>query len=254
MATLAGINETQSLAYDTEQAQPEVSTTGKKKPSRDSFQLSHHAADRALKIKPPERKKRQRKRANPGFGIVFLNILTAVASYATDASMECWPAVPTIAADTGYAERLVSYALAQFEKAGIFNRKERYEQSTKYLWIRSDRKPGYTVVNRKWWNENADLGEGRGLFVAIHAALDGKSVVIDTKLDSVRLFGVSRSKLYRLLPLLKAKGMVVTQSLKHGTLVKVVVSQWVANESKNPARHIKESRPSTSKVLLHKSK
>src|ERR1035438_2034333 len=87
-------------------------------PSKDSFQLSHYAVERVLHIPPPNRKNRKRKR-NHGFGIVALNVLVAIASYATDATMQCWPSVPAIARDTGYSEQLVSYVITQIEKAGI---------------------------------------------------------------------------------------------------------------------------------------
>jgi hypothetical protein len=221
VATPAGT--TQSAAQQAEQSSKQTRPSTS---STDSFRLPHHVVERTLRIKPPERRNRKRKRKNHGFGIVVVNILVSVASYATDATMQCYPSVPTVARDTGYSERLVSYVLAQFEKVGIFERKERWKQSTVYTWIRSDAQSGYTIVNRKWWEGNADLGEGRGLFVQLHALADGKPLTINLTTESSSRLGTSRTKVYGLLPALKAKDMVETMPLRGGaTEVQVRVSQ-----------------------------
>jgi hypothetical protein len=236
-----------------------TSQTSKQKthqPSKDSFRLPHYAVERAKHIDPPSRKGRVRKRKNHGFGIVAVNILGAIASYATDATMECWPAVPAIARDTGYSERLISYCLSQFEKIGIFNRKERYKQSNTYTWIRSDAS-GYTILNRKWWQQHAHLGEGRGLFIILHAVEDGRAFTMKVKKECLPMLGTSRTKFYNLLPALKLNGMVATDALKDATRFKIQVSQPAIEVSQPPqagvpTTTVKGSQPQVSTQVQDK--
>jgi hypothetical protein len=194
------------------------------KSSPNCFKLSHHAVERALHIEPRSRKGRERKCTNGSFGLVAVNILGAVASYATDATMTCWPSVPAIARDTGYSEPIVSHVLTECAKLGIFERTVRWKQSTIYSWIRSD-SVGYTILSRKWWQRHADLGEGRGLFLILHAAADGRPFSLNVKKECVSKLGTSRATVYRLLLALKAKGMVATKPLNDATQFTVRVSQ-----------------------------